>query len=100
VAGTVFLTITMTVVMLRSRALRKRLVLDAQLQHGGGTEAQDLGHLVGKEGETKTDLRPAGIAIIDGERVDVVSTGGYIEKNTIITVVEIDGPRVVVAPRD
>lgn len=100
IAGTVVLSIAMTVTVLRSKTVRKRLVLDTQLARGGGTESQHLAGLVGKTGTARTDLRPAGIAVIDGTRVDVVSSGGYIVKETAIKVVEIDGPRVVVTPGD
>jgi membrane-bound serine protease (ClpP class) len=100
VVGTVVLTTIMTIVTLKSRAVRKRLVLDTQLERGGGTQSQDLGILVGKTGTAKTDLRPAGIAEVDGTRVDVVSQGRYIEKGSSIKVVEIDGPRVIVIQTD
>jgi membrane-bound serine protease (ClpP class) len=34
---------------------------------------------LGKGGTAATPLRPAGIAYLDGERVDVVSEGAFIE---------------------
>jgi membrane-bound serine protease (ClpP class) len=52
---------------------------------------------VGKEGTAVSTLRPAGIALINNQRVDVVSEGGYIEQGTSIRVLEINGPRVIVA---
>ncbi len=90
-------TTAMVVVLLRSKMVKKRLVLDAHLQQGGGTEAQDLTDLQDKEGVASTALRPAGIAVIENQRVDVVSEGGYIERGTSIRVIAIDGPRVIVA---
>ncbi len=57
---------------------------------------QGLVELVGKDGETKSDLRPAGFALIDGQRIDVVSEGGMISKGERIRVVEVEGNRVVV----
>ena len=41
-------------------------------------------------------LRPAGIAEIEGERVDVVSDGEFIEAGDSIAVVRVDGNRIVV----
>ena len=41
-------------------------------------------------------LRPAGFALIDGERVDVVSDGEPIEAGTAVEVVRVDGNRIVV----
>jgi len=42
-------------------------------------------------------LRLAGIVMVDGSRLDVVSEGGFIDRGTEIEIVEIDGPRVVVS---
>jgi membrane-bound ClpP family serine protease len=83
--------------ILRSNAVKKRFVLDTRLEKGGGTDSSDLSNFIGLNGETRTDLRPAGIAIIDNQRIDVVSEGGFIEKGTDIRVVAVDGPRVIVA---
>jgi membrane-bound serine protease (ClpP class) len=41
-------------------------------------------------------LRPAGIADLEGQRVDVVSDGEFIEVGASITVVRVDGNRIVV----
>ena len=42
-----------------------------------------------------TNLRPAGIALLDGKRIDVVSNGVY-TMNTKIKVIKIEGIRIVV----
>ena len=52
--------------------------------------------LVGKIGKALTDLRPAGTAEIDGERVDVVTDSEFIEKGSKLEIVEVEGIRVVV----
>ena len=49
-----------------------------------------------RKGVAASPLRPAGIADIDGERIDVVSQGEYLEAGTPIEVVNVDGNRVVV----
>jgi membrane-bound serine protease (ClpP class) len=41
-------------------------------------------------------LRPAGIAEIDGERIDVISDGEFINPGENIVVTRIDGNRIVV----
>lgn len=51
---------------------------------------------LGKRGTALSPLRPAGIATIDGERVDVVSQGEWIDAGTPIDVVNVDGNRIVV----
>jgi membrane-bound serine protease (ClpP class) len=57
---------------------------------------------LGRTGKALSPLRPAGIADIDGSRVDVVSDGDFIEAATPIEVTRVDGNRIVVrrlAPR-
>ena len=50
----------------------------------------------GTKGKVIAPLRPAGTALIDGERVDVVSFGDYIDKDSEIEVVKIEGSKLLV----
>ncbi|MEO0652139.1 MAG: NfeD family protein [Planctomycetota bacterium] len=59
------------------------------------TDARDL-DLVGQDGLTTSDLRPAGYARIGERRVDVVSRGESIPAGTPVRVLEVSGNRVVV----
>ena len=52
--------------------------------------------LVGALGVAMTDLRPSGVAMINENRIDVTTNGGYIQKDTPIRVVKAEGIRVVV----
>jgi len=52
--------------------------------------------LLGQTGVALTTLRPAGTAIFNGKRVDVVADGGFVEKGRTVKVVEVEGLRVVV----
>ncbi len=52
--------------------------------------------LVGRAGIAQSDLRPAGFALIDGRRVDVVTDGGMISKGQPVVVVKAAGSHVVV----
>ena len=52
--------------------------------------------LIGLEGNAVTPLRPSGTAELDGERIDVVSEGGFIDANKRIKVVKVEGVRIVV----
>jgi membrane-bound serine protease (ClpP class) len=47
-------------------------------------------------GVAHTRLRPSGIALINGERVDVVTEGGLIERGAAVQVVAVEGARIVV----
>ncbi|MDP1571208.1 MAG: NfeD family protein [Vicinamibacterales bacterium] len=51
---------------------------------------------LGRLGTALSPLRPAGIADIDGARVDVVSDGAFIDAGSPIEVTRVDGNRIVV----
>lgn len=72
--------------------LRSRL----NREDGAVSQPKEWELLIGKTGETITDLRPAGTILIDGKRTDVVSRGEYIQKGTSVIVVAADSNRIVV----
>lgn len=55
-----------------------------------------LVELAGKTGLSSSQLRPSGYAMIDGRRVDVVTRGEMIAKDTPVRVVKVEGSRVIV----
>jgi membrane-bound serine protease (ClpP class) len=73
-------------------AFGRKLILDTGL----GADPEDELRWLGKRGRATSPLRPAGIADIEGARVDVVSEGELIEPGTPIEVIRVDGNRVVV----
>lgn len=73
-------------------ALKKSL----SKQEGVTSQDKDLQELIGKTGTVINDLRPAGKAIIDNKRFDVVSEGDYIDIDASIIVTSVDGNRIVV----
>jgi membrane-bound serine protease (ClpP class) len=62
----------------------------------GYASVPDLSHLIGIEGTAFTDLRPSGTALLNGQRIDVVSEGNYIVRNSNVYVKSIEGSKVVV----
>ncbi len=58
--------------------------------------ADSLESLMGKNGRAVTPLRPAGTAIIENRRVDVVAESGLIDSQSPVNVVRVEGNRVVV----
>ncbi|NLL42859.1 MAG: nodulation protein NfeD [Firmicutes bacterium] len=89
------------VILLWSRIRQSRFWQRLVLSHEESPEAgyrapADFSHLVGKKGVALTPLRPAGTVIIDEQRYDVVSDGGFIGANSSIEVVKSEGTRVVV----
>jgi membrane-bound serine protease (ClpP class) len=78
--------------------LARRLILETDLESGEGyaSAPENDRRWLGKVGHASSPLRPAGIARLDGERVDVVSDGDLIEAGQRIKVVRVDGNRIVV----
>lgn len=56
----------------------------------------DKPELLNQTGEALTQLRPSGNARINGQRVDVVTEGGLIERGAKLKVVAVEGARIVV----
>jgi len=76
----------------------RQLILGTGLAAGEGyASAPDSDNQwLGKNGSAFSPLRPAGIAVIDGERVDVVSDGEFIDAGMPVIVTRVDGNRIVV----
>lgn len=82
--------------MLKTKAWQRISLPEAETQAKGYSGSLGLEELVGKSGVALTSLRPSGTAQIEGRRVDVVTPGTFIDKDTEITIIRIDGNRVVV----
>ncbi|WP_429844969.1 NfeD family protein [Brevibacillus sp. FIR094] len=75
----------------------KFILGDTQRNEEGYVAPRDQRELQGKSGIALTTLRPAGVVKVEGKRVDAVSVGGFIEAGTAITVLQVEGTRIVVA---
>lgn len=75
---------------------RKIILRDRTMTDDGYISNPVKSELIGAEGTTLTTLRPAGIAQIEDERIDVVSEGTYIEQGKRIKVIAVEGMRIVV----
>lgn len=71
---------------------------EAETTQEGYVSANDYRKYLHKVGVTETYLRPAGTVIIDGDRLDVVSEGIYIQPGKKVTVIAVQGSRIVVRP--
>lgn len=76
--------------------LDKVVLKDSTNAEAGYTSHEDRSHLVGQTATTSTDLRPAGIITYNNERIDAVSDGSFILRNKQVTILEVEGTRVVV----
>jgi len=56
----------------------------------------DKHHLLGKTGLTTTPLRPSGTALIQGQYLDVISEGDFIEANCPVEVMDLSQGRIIV----
>ena len=74
------------------------LSLTSRLASKDGVVSQvsSVKEYMGKQGNSVTNLRPAGIALIDGKRLDVVTDGEYIEANTSLIVTGVTGNQIIV----
>ena len=100
-SATIALTIPLAILGLwlfpRTR-LGRSFILNIAANRTDGFQAppQDLVNLVGKSGKSLTPLRPAGTALINDQRVDVVTLGDFIDPEVEIEVILVEGNRVVV----
>ncbi|HEY1655825.1 MAG TPA: NfeD family protein [Candidatus Tumulicola sp.] len=80
---------------LPENAWARRLALGAAQGSDYVTSADRTG-LIGRTGTAVSYLRPAGIAAIEGQRVDVLTAGEFIPQGTPVRVVRVEGARVFV----
>ncbi len=56
--------------------------------------------LVGKRGIAVSVLRPSGVGEFEGKRLDIVTEGVFLEKDTPIEIVQVEGSRIIVKKLD
>jgi membrane-bound serine protease (ClpP class) len=78
----------------KTAAGRKMILLERQT--GTSAEAQRAKDWLGREGVAQTVLRPAGMALIGGKRLDVEAESGMIESGSSIKIVAVQKNRLVV----
>ncbi|RQD69912.1 MAG: nodulation protein NfeD [Halanaerobium sp. MSAO_Bac5] len=95
--GVVFFTLLIAFLMVKkmgtSRFWNKISLETSSKEYYSSSDKQDY---VGRKALTITKLRPAGTIEIDNRRIDAVSEGGFIEKDSLVEVVSVSGSRIVV----
>lgn len=76
--------------------LNKMVLMDSTDSESGYVSNVNRVELIGRTAETTTPLRPSGAIELDGERIDVVSEGSYIDKGKHVIIVKVEGSRTVV----
>ena len=95
--ASLILSIVVARIVIKSKTWRRIILEDRQEKSEGFHSSSDeLEGLIGKKGVAYTNLRPAGMALIEDQKVDVVTEGDLIEKDKAIEVVQVEGNRVVV----
>lgn len=59
-------------------------------------DAEHGNPIAGHKGVALTPLRPAGFALINGKRINVVAQGEFIDKDTAVCITQVHGNRIVV----
>src|SRR4029077_6104714 len=81
--------------------LRRSPVINA-VQNASGIQnapdSQPLHKFKGEIGKSITPLRPAGAAMINDQKVDVVIEGKFVEAGVVVKVIRVNGSIVVVEP--
>jgi membrane-bound serine protease (ClpP class) len=97
IAGAAVLS-TALLAFLPTTSMFQHLVLsDTTSREEGFSSTEKIGpELMGREGVTTSELRPAGIARFGNKRLDVVTDGSYIERGRPVKIVKVVGRRTVV----
>ena len=81
----------------KGRFSKSRLILkDVSVLGKKSEQEKTLNKYEGAEGVAITALRPSGVGLFDGERLDVVSSGEFIDEGAKLRVEHVAGNRVVV----
>lgn len=80
----------------KMKFFKKIILTDATKTEEGYISNKSRLELIGLEGYALTPLRPSGTVLIEDERIDVVSDGGFILKGARVRVVKAEGSRIVV----
>ena len=84
-------------VLPKTQVWNKLILADNIESKSGYTVAKpEYQNLKGKIGKALTDLRPSGTVIIEGKRIDVVTTGEFIEEGSEVIVKREEGSAVFV----
>jgi membrane-bound serine protease (ClpP class) len=78
------------------------VTLRTKLSRNEGVVSQspELDEYIDTSGKAVTDLHPAGKAVINGKRIDVVSRGEYIDRDSDIVVIAVTGNQIIVREKD
>lgn len=96
----IILTTIITILLIRRgyrfKAFHK-VVLNTNLDRESGyVSSEEKEEYLGREGVAITELRPTGVIEIDGQRLDALSEGTFIPKDTKVKVIKVEGSKIIV----
>lgn len=80
----------------RLHFFNKLVLKDATTTEEGYVSNINRIELIGKTGVAVTALRPAGVVMIENERIDAVSEGSFIDVASKVKIIKVEGSRIVV----
>lgn len=96
-SASILLSILMIRVFGKRMKLFKSIILtDSTSTDKGYVSNKNRLELIGVEGIALTPLRPSGTILVEDERIDVVSEGAFISKDTRVRIIKTEGSRIVV----
>ncbi|QGH34973.1 nodulation protein NfeD [Gracilibacillus salitolerans] len=96
IASIIVAVILFKTIGLEKGVFRHVILNDSTTTEQGYVSSINRSELIGQEGMTVTPLRPSGSAEFEEERLDVVSEGSFINVNTPIKIIKVEGSRIVV----
>ena len=104
IVGAVLVAILILMIVLFMRSMKGGLLFRSPIVLKDKIETEavkpssgSLESLIGMKGTTVTPLRPSGIILIDGKRYSVETQATFVERNSEVTVVAVDGTKITVA---
>ncbi|MDX8045972.1 NfeD family protein [Gracilibacillus sp. S3-1-1] len=82
----------------KKRKMWTKITLFDQLtdEEGYSSINQSYKELLGKSGQTTTDMRPIGSIMVDDKEYSAITEGKWLEKGTPVNIIEVDGTRILV----
>ena len=80
----------------KSKLFRSIILTNKLDEEKGYSSGPNMTHLIDMDGVSLSELRPAGFIEIDGEKLDALSEGEFISKNSLVKVVRVEGSKIYV----
>lgn len=83
-------------IVIKSPAWKKLVLSDNDEESPQSAANPTLFGLIGQRGTTNSPLRPSGSAFINGDKYSVVTRGEFLNENSPIEVIHVEGNQIIV----